>query len=197
MIKQTFWNNFISKATLPTFVGWVKDSNAESKIYLYKYLDEKKYNSIIDMGCGTGTIHDGLHDRNMKLRYTGVDSCSFFLDDLTSRGVHVINSDIRNIEQLDANTYDITFGRHVLEHQDDFKELLHEMIRIGKKEALHIFFIKPTTIRTISFDPEKNLYHNTYSHREIDEFLQSNPKVNTHIWVDLNKDECALHIFNK
>jgi len=43
MFKQTFWNDYICPDTLPTFAGWVKDSNAESKQYLYSYLKDKHY----------------------------------------------------------------------------------------------------------------------------------------------------------
>lgn len=195
MFKQTFWNNFMSNTTLHVFNDWVKDSEAESKIYLYNYLQTTDYSSIIDMGCGTGTIYLGLQARDMKVDYTGVDSCDFFLNDLSSKGINVLNSDIRKIIQVEDNSYDIAFGRHVLEHQDNFKDLLSEMIRIGKKEALHIFFIKPLNeAEKISYDSHKDLYHNVYSNVDINNFLSSHPKVKSHKWVDINDKECALHI---
>jgi hypothetical protein len=70
------------------------------------------------------------------------------------------------------------------------------MIRIGKFEACHIFFIKPHSNKTVT-NHDGTLYHNTYSIQEIESFLSRNPKVSSWKWVDINKEENALHILLK
>lgn len=190
--EQTFWNNFISKETMPTFKNWVGNFKAESKMYFYDYLKQKNYDTILDIGCGDATISDGIKHSNINIEYTGADSCEYFVDQGRKRNINILKTDIRKINTADS-TYDMVFGRHVVEHQPDFENLFTEMIRIAKKECIHIFFIKPVIGDTvINYDNNQNLYHNKYSYLKIDEFLKKHPKVENYVIKDINKDECML-----
>jgi len=147
------------------------------------------------MGCGTCTIGTGLKQQDIDIDYVGVDSCKYFVENSTSVGHNVIESDIRDVRCVKNNSYDIVFGRHVMEHQDNFIDLLSEMIRIGKYEIIHIFFIKPIEgPSVISYDPKTNLFHNQYSIKDLEEVLIKHPRVKKYFWIDINKDECALHV---
>ena len=67
------------------------------------------------------------------------------------------------------------------------------MIRIAKKECVHIFFIKPVIgDAIINYNNKTNLYHNTYSYLNIEAFLKNHPKVENYEFKDINKDECML-----
>lgn len=132
-----------------------------------------------------------------SIKYIGVDSCLFFINMNRKRNIPVIESDIRNVSVLKDDSIDICFSRHTFEHQSRFQEILDEMIRIGKKEACHIFFIKPSSTEKISYDKQTNLYHNTYSKDDIEEHLRKNQKVLYWNWIDLNSNENALHIYLK
>lgn len=190
--EQTFWNNFMMDENMETFTNWVGSFKAESKLYFYDYLKNKDYKTILDVGCGDATIHDGLKYSNIDIEYTGADSCNYFVKLGNSRNVNVLNTDIRKID-TDDSSYDIVFARHIVEHQPNFETLFTEMIRIAKKECIHIFFIKPNMGDTIiNYSPHQDLYHNTYSLLEIEQFLTNHPKVKNFEFKEINKDENML-----
>lgn len=193
--KQTWWNNY-AEEQINTFKNWVGDENAESKNYMVNYLKDKSYRSLFDAGCGNATFYNTLVNNNINIKYTGIDSCSFFIKYNQGRGIEMIDADIRDIPINDSVT-DITFSRHTFEHQSNFKDIMNELIRISSKEMAHIFFIKPSDEENIVYTQHDNLYHNRYSKNEIDIFLKNHFKVNTWKWININNEECALHIYLK
>jgi SAM-dependent methyltransferase len=198
--EQTYWNNHLSEEHYNNvFTQWVGDCDATSKLYVYEHLSNNNYASIIDLGCGDASIYQGIQKRNISIDYTGVDTCKFFINLCKRQNINVIDSDIRNVSTAVNASYDFVLGRHVLEHQDNFHELVEEMIRLAKKEVVCIFFIKPdlTSEETvINYEKETNLYHNTYSYSLITQFLTEHPRVSSfHLESIPNTDvEVALHI---
>jgi ubiquinone/menaquinone biosynthesis C-methylase UbiE len=193
MKEQTWWNENI-KSQINVFKNWVGDETAESKRYAAKYLRSKQYNTFLDVGCGTATMSKCLLDHKLALQYTGVDSCDYLINLGKEHGIDIINSDVRNMNNILTSSYDFGFSRHVFEHQESFNPALSELIRVSKYEACHIFFIKPSETQLIHYNSNNNLYHNTYSIHDINAFLQNNKKVNYWEWVNINKGEVALHI---
>lgn len=189
--EQTFWNNFMNDKKLKKFSDWVGDSEAESKVFFYNYIKNKNFKSILDMGCGNATISAGLKKNNIDMKYVGVDSCKYFVKNGIKNNLEIIESDIRKVD-LNDSSFDLVFGRHVVEHQPNFKDLFNEMIRIGKKECIHIFFIKPVRITNINYDSSLDLYHNQYSIIDIKKFLDNHPKINNYRLLDINSKENML-----
>lgn len=192
--NQTYWNNNMNDNKMSVFNSWVGDYNSESKVFFYNYLKKLNYKNIIDMGCGNGTLYDGIKNYNIDIEYTGVDSCDYFLH-IVSKKTKVIKSDITNVN-IDNSSFDIVFGRHVVEHQPEFESLFNEMIRIAKYEVVHIFFIKPTDKKEniIKYDRNTNLFHNDYSLKKIYSFLNNHIKVLNYSIIDINNNENALII---
>jgi ubiquinone/menaquinone biosynthesis C-methylase UbiE len=192
---QTYWNNFMNNETYKTFENWVGKSDANSKLYFYEYIKDKNYNSILDIGCGDATIFQGLQNNNININYTGVDSCKYFVDMAKKNNINIIQSDIRKINASDSS-YDIVFGRHVIEHQPELESLLNEMIRLSIKECVHIFFIKPIEgdNNYINYSSKEDLYHNTYCINNIKRLLDNNPKVDKYKFEDINHKENMLII---
>ena len=193
MNKQTWWNTNINNQ-IYDFKIWVGDENAESKIYMAKYLQSKSYTSLMDAGCGNATFNTTLKNYNISLHYTGVDSCQYFIELNSKNNIEMIYADIRQIPLLDSS-YDIVFSRHTFEHQPNFDIILDELIRIASKEMCHIFFIKPSSIQCINYDKIVDLYHNIYSKSIIEEHLMKNKKVKYWSWNNINEKECALHVY--
>jgi ubiquinone/menaquinone biosynthesis C-methylase UbiE len=88
-----------------------------------------------------------------------LDSCKFFLQLNRDQNRAVIDTDLRKVPAEDS-IVECAFSRHTFEHQDCFETILSEMIRIGKKEAMHIFFIQPRDKTEINYDAAIDLYHN-------------------------------------
>jgi len=190
--EQTFWNNFIKNETMDTFTNWVGNFKAESKMYFYDYLKKKDYKTILDVGCGDATLYDGLKHSNINIEYTGADSCNYFVNLGKQRNINILKTDIRKIN-ADDSSYDIVFARHIVEHQPNFETLFTEMIRLAKKECVHIFFIKPNMGDTVmNYDKNTDLYHNRFGYLKIIEFLRNNSKVKKFEFKDINKNESML-----
>ena len=137
---------------------------------------------------------------NKDIQYVGVDSCDFFIDMNTKRNISMIKSDIRNMPAIADSSFDICFSRHTFEHQPSFGLVLNEMIRVGKKEACHIFFIKPDEKKEVIIlgtDDYKDLFHNKYCKGDIEAFLLNHNKVKSFYWKDLNEQEMGLHVLLK
>lgn len=199
MAEQTWWNHNIG-TRLDEFKGWVGDGSAPSKVYMARYLkgvngELLSYRTLLDAGCGNATFYDTLQKENVDgLEYTGADSCVYFVEDNRKRGIQMIQTDIRKIP-VEDRVYDVVFSRHTFEHQPTVEIILQELIRIAKKEMCHIFFLKPAEKQIINWDATTNLYHNTYSRPDIEQLLLRHPRVKTWKWVNLNEQECVLHVY--
>lgn len=194
--EQTWWNKNV-KAQLDEFKGWVGDASAPSKVYMANYLKEvndSSYRTLLDAGCGNATFYHTLQQEKVALEYTGADSCVYFVEENRKHGITMIQTDIRKIP-VEDKTSDIVFSRHTFEHQPNVDIILNELIRVAKKEMCHIFFLKPSEKQIINWDTMTNLYHNTYSRADIDQRLLKHSRVTTWKWVNLNEQECALHVY--
>ena len=183
------------------FRSWVGDASAPSKIYMAMYLKGVgTYKTLLDAGCGTGTFYDTLRQAGLTppLSYVGADSCRHFIEMNRKRGVLVLDADLRRLPVPD-HTFDIAFSRHTFEHQPRVDDILLEMIRIARREMCHIFFIKPLVgaeqKEIINWDSNTNLYHNTYTRVHIESLLSSHKRVSSWKWVEVNDQECALHVY--
>lgn len=98
---------------------------------------------------------------------------------------------------VEDNSYEITFARHLLEHQPTFEPILDEMIRIGSKLTAHIWFKKPGDIEVIDYNSINKLYHNIFSKKKINDYLFNHPKVKYNEWIDIDETESLLLIWLK
>lgn len=190
-MKQTWWDNNLEKR-FNEFESWVGPSSAKSKVWAREYVKQKGYKSLVDLGCGPATEFFAYKREYPELSYLGVDSSKFLYERNMKLGVPMLLSPIEETNLLN-NHSEVAFSRHVLEHQPDFRPVLKEIIRLGSKIGIHIFFIKPgTSPEHIGYDPNENLYHNRYNKKDIEEFIS--PLVESFEWVDIGTDECALII---
>ena len=189
--KQTWWDSNLN-SKMDVFKNWIGGYDAESKKFLRKYIQEKKYSSIADFGCGVATEFFGYKNDGYDIKYMGIDSSKILYDLNVSKNIPMTLSDVTKVP-LEDNEYEVSFSRHVWEHQPSFKNSVDEMIRIASKEAIHIFFIKPDTEK-IDYNESENLFHNRYDKKEIETYCLKNEKVISVRWEDINNQECVLYI---
>lgn len=181
----TWWNNNI-ETRMGDFKAWIGDFNQPSKVYCRKYIAENQYKSILDCGCGLATDYYGFKEDNYTISYMGLDSCKFLVESNQNQGISMIHAELEtNIPILD-NCYEVVYCREVLEHLSFYEKCFNEMIRIGSKEVLVVFFIKPGPEEDqINYWETEDLYHNKYDKEKLENFLASHSKVDKFFWVDV------------
>ena len=128
-------------------------------------------------------------EKYKNLEYTGMDITPEIVEFNENKGINCVVGSANNIPFADS-TFDIVHSRHVIEHMENFKKPLEEMIRVAKYVVLIPFFIKPLESgkSIISLDnegTEYEIYHNQYSKSEISEALNSNRKVKNYKYSNL------------
>lgn len=194
LFEQTWWNNNLDNSQrFNEYLGWLGDKTADSRIFIRENIKDLEIKSIADFGCGPCVEYEALKESGYQFEYLGIDSCVHLKELNESKGINFLNSPVEKTGLKDSS-YELSYSRHVLEHLPTYKDALKEMIRVASRYVVHIFFIKPGESQKINFWEEENLYHNTYSTKEIETYLKKNKKVNSFEWIDINDKENALVI---
>ena len=212
---MTDWWNKNVENNLETFFGWVKDFNNLNKVYCRNHVKNNNYKSILDCGCGFATEYYGYKYDDYAIKYTGVDSCKYFINFNTTQGISMIDADLDGELPIESNSYDCVFSREVIEHLPYYEKAISEFIRIGTKEIIIVWFLKPGSLPLcgdelpeslknkpwisagedqINYWEEEDLFHNVYAINKFESFVLSNPKVKKITWNDFSEKESVLHI---
>lgn len=109
---------------------------ANSAAYLAPLLRENM--TLLDIGCGPGTLTVDLARHVPGGKVTGVDAAEIVLGDARK---HAISQGVKNAEFLQANAYDLPFSdasfdvvhaHQVLQHLSDPVAAIREMLRVVK-----------------------------------------------------------------
>ena len=194
--RQTWWNHNLP-SRFDEFKTWIGGKDALSKVFCRKMIKNAEYKSLADFGCGTATEFFGYKEEYPELKYLGIDSCTELVHRNRELEVPMLNASVEDT-LLPDGSYEVAFGRHILEHQPSAEPTLNEMIRVASRVAMHVFFMKPRhEPEAIGYDPAENLYHNRYDIGKIEKFLEAHPDVSTFDWLDLSDAEMLLVIYKK
>lgn len=143
---------------------------------IIKYLNKNDIKNILEIGCGRGNKTVILADYFKNSKITGID--------FSSSGIEVANDNYKNYSNLEfvnaelndfisnkskIKQFDMTVTFEVLEHIEDWKSLLNDIIRATNKYVL----ISAPTGRMREF--EKNIGHfRNFKKGEIEEFMINN-----------------------
>ena len=198
---ELWWEETLDKnVSMETFRGWLGDAQTESRVKFRRHLRDKGYTNMLDAACGLCIDYWGIQQDKISIDYTGVDVTEKLVTANCARGINVVNGSIEKIPFPD-NTFEITYGRHILEHLEGYKKALSELIRCAKKETLITFFLNPTNEHMDKYSSDivdgYQLYHNTYSKQGVEHFVLGNPKVDRIEWELVGEREEYLHIYLK
>lgn len=182
------------------FEEWLGDIDSASRVNTRNYIKKQSYNSILDIACGLCIDYFGFKKDNVAITYKGIDFSRKLVAKAQEKGIDVSFGDIENIE-LPDDSFDIVYGRHILEHLKYYDKALSEAIRIAKKEVLIVFFIKPSDkkedVIDLGFLDGHSVYHNKYSQSKFVEYVLSHEKVDHCYWENINEKEMIAHIYIK
>lgn len=198
---QQWWeHNFEARGN--DFARWLGDVNADSRLGMRRHVKKMGYESLLDVPSGLCVDYYGLKSENLASIYQGLDITPKLVARALELGIHVKQGSIENIPWNDSS-FDIVYARHILEHLDYYTVALKELIRVAKKEALIVFFIKPTD-QPDKINSAKDgstqfdlLYHNHYNKAALERYISGFAKVNSLAWEHVNDQEVILHIYMK
>lgn len=199
---STKWytDNVGSNLSLSTFYHyWCYDHTNPARKKIRQHIAHNKYQSMLDVGCGMCVEYEGFKHDGYSIKYHGIDVVPELIDQAVQKN---IPARIGSIEALpfNDNSFDIVYTRWVLESLPYYEKAVDELIRVAAKEALVIFFIKPTSehpdqIQGIRW-PEPYLYYNCYNKEKLEHYILSHAQVETIEWEELPDSKgVALHIF--
>lgn len=122
--------------------------------FIPNWIFDKSFESILDLGCGTG-LHMRLIKKKKKIKYcVGVDIYKEAVKQCKKERIYnlCMTCDIREIPFRDK-TFDVVMANHVLEHipKKSALAVVKKMERIAKS-----IVIISTPIGELSFNPEDN-----------------------------------------
>lgn len=189
-----WWNKNVEKR-INDFSLWIDDHNHPLKKYCREHVIKNKYSNIIDCGSGLASEYYGYKHDQYNIDYTGLDSCKYLIDLHRSNGITMIEAELESNLPIKDNVYDCVYCKAVIEHLSYYEKAISEFIRIGKKEVIIGWFIKPDTEPDqINYWKEEDLYHNKYNKDKLEKFILKDDKVASIEWFEVNDKENVLHI---
>jgi ubiquinone/menaquinone biosynthesis C-methylase UbiE len=181
---KTWWDDN-ALANLDQFKGWIGDHTAPSKVAARKHVAAKGYKSILDVGCGLCSEYDGYKADEYPIMYHGIDSCLDLVRLARLRGIIAFRGDVKHLPYA-ANSFDVVYIRHVLEHLPAIGEALVEATRVARYEVLIVWFIPPTSGPTVTnLDPVTGLYHNQHNDMGLEALpIENTTEAITHLYPD-------------
>ena len=183
----------VDAPSLESFASWMGDSQSRDRLAVRShFIDQGKF---LDVGCGAAPEYEGLKRSNPGLLYTGVDITPELVDFNKSRGIDCFQGTANSLP-FESSSYDVVHCRHVVEHMSNVTSPLNEFIRVASQKVYLVFFIGPSIFKTrFKLDNEGTdgeVFHNSYSRREIKNILNSNKKVEKFEFIKVPKPSTYL-----
>ena len=105
--------------------------NREASIYANYILNNYKFDSCFDIGCGDALLESEIIKHNNEILYNGIDINSGIYEVPKKNNIEIVKS--RNDVFKKKEKYDAIFLFDVLEHDDNFFDLLDYSMNISKK----------------------------------------------------------------
>jgi SAM-dependent methyltransferase len=101
--------------------------------------------SVLDIGCQTGVEYQGLSEHGPPVRYTGVElsPAAVQLAQKYFPDATFLVGDVQQGLDLDDQSFDTVFCRHLLEHLSDIDRAIPEMLRLARQRIIMVFFLAP------------------------------------------------------
>lgn len=108
--------------------------NQPQRVEIFDLLEHHDCASVLDVGCGTGSLYGVLKEFGTECRYKGVDYSSTFIDTCKREFPEVKweQQDARNLTEQD-NSFDAVVFLHCLDHVDFWESALKHAKRIARK----------------------------------------------------------------
>jgi len=122
------------------------------------HIKESGYKSVLDCGAGYCSEYYGFKSDGYDIDYYAFDITPRFVKTGVEKGINIREGDIENIPYGD-DFVDVCLCHAVLNHLEDFKRAIDEMLRVAKKEVIVSFFKKFQEVDEIIYRYPNCIYH--------------------------------------
>lgn len=187
-----------------SFESWSQTYYQPSAKKAIEHIQNKKYHSMLDVGCGACPEYFGFKQNRHEIDYRGVDVTPRILDYALLKKLPVSFGHAEDLPCADSS-FDIVYARHLFEHLKYYKKALAQMIRIAKQEVLIVFFLAPNDAQDnldYKLQDKTALFNNRYNKQKLEQYVMSFEKVDRIEWDILKAttpsgDEALMHIYLK
>ncbi|MBF0554499.1 MAG: class I SAM-dependent methyltransferase [Nitrospirae bacterium] len=165
--QNEWWEKNV-KSRYNEFVSWLGNNQNSTRLWIKDFIINNGVKSILDTACGPCIDYEVLKPTCIK--YSGIDSTSVLVDMAKLRGIDVSHG---NIEELpfNDNSFDMVYGRHILEHLEYYEKAIKESVRCSKKYVAYTFFLEHKDEDI--FRVNEGAYANSYNLNKMRDFIQS------------------------
>ena len=115
-------------------------SEGEYKHNIASEIAGHNYKSVLDVGAGLGKMSKVFTNIDSKIKYTAVEITEKYVEYMKSKNIDCLHC-VDSIPLKD-NSYDCVISFETINHQEDYKPLLNELLRIAKNKIYISFFKK-------------------------------------------------------
>lgn len=134
----SYWDEDLD---IETFKKWCGDPNAWHKQEIRRFIINRNYKSVLDVGVGLCSEYYGFIQDNYDIEYTAVEITEKYIEHGKAKGINIHLATATDLP-FENESFDVTLCLAVLNHQLDYKKEIKEMLRVTKKMVL-ISFFKP------------------------------------------------------
>ena len=106
-----------------------------------EHIRKRGYKSVLDTGAGLCLEYSGFIDDGVTINYKATEITDKFLELARHNNIDIVKAHAQSLP-FDDNSFDVVLCYDVLNHQEDFREIILELYRVCKHEVL-ISFFKP------------------------------------------------------
>lgn len=165
------------------------------RVYLLDLLKEKGVKSLLDVGCGNGSLWSVIKEDRSKYNFTylGVDYSRTMIESAkrTFSECAWFVEDARHLNQAD-NSWDCVLLMHCLDHLDDYESAIREAARVAQRYVCIILWrpfveegtrLNPRNMygKKEGEEPWEDTYLHEYSSDVLDDEFSKNNLIIEHI----------------
>ena len=106
---------------------------------IYDYLKDKKYNNLLDIGCGTGYLINML-SKDYEAEFVGLDLSPEMVKQATNKNIKNAKFIEGKSDELpfEDNTFDVITCSQSFHHYPDTDKAMEEVLRVLKPNGLYV-----------------------------------------------------------
>ena len=131
----SFWEN----VDVDLFRKWCGDYTRAWKAKIRQEIAKKQHKTVLDVGAGVFSEYYGFIADQINIDYTATEITEKFVKLGADLGLNVYHCSV-SLMPFSDGSFDVVLCNDVLNHQQDFRDEIRELVRVAKKQVIVSFF---------------------------------------------------------